>query len=424
MKSLRKINRRAFLRAAGTTAAAGFIPGNIFGMPEISSVQRNRKHADAMPVPENRIAEIMETKVICKEPGKFLQSSYMIDENGHPKAGEKVMEPNRYLGWPSIVRTKNNELLVVYSGDRDAHVCPWGKTQLIRSSDNGKTWTKPITITSTQLDDRDAGIIQTMKGTLLVSWFTSLAYANPAWKDAYNKYGRVAEKIPEDVKKHWLGNWVRRSEDNGNTWLEPSRTVATAPHGPIQLRDGRLLYIGTGKLNDKDVLVAEQSEDDGRTWKVMTTFRTESGSVAGIYEPHVAELKNGTLIALFRNEPKDREKCFMLQSESFDGGKTWTVLHETPIWGYPPHLLVLRNGWLLVVYGHRREKYSERACISRDGGKTWDIGNEIILSTGPNGDLGYPASVQLSDDSILTVYYQQDVPGKPTSIMTTHWRLK
>ncbi len=88
------------------------------------------------------------------------------------------------------------ELIIVYSGDRDSHVCPWGgKTQLIRSRDNGKTWSKPETINNTPLDDRDAGIIQTQKGgTLLISWFTSLTYASPAWKWTYQKYARVAEK--------------------------------------------------------------------------------------------------------------------------------------------------------------------------------------------------------------------------------------
>ena len=34
-----------------------------------------------------------------------------------------------------------------------------------------------------------------------------------------------------------------------------------------------------------------------------------------------------------------------------------------------------------------------------------------------------PASAQLEDGSILTVYYQIDKPGEPTCLMGTHWRL-
>lgn len=113
----------------------------------------------------------------------------------------------------------------------------------------------------------------------------------------------------------------------------------------------------------------------------------------------------------------------MRQAESVDGGVTWTTTHKTPIWGYPPHLQLLDNGWLLVVYGVRHKPYGARACISRDGGKTWDIEHEITLSPAMNGDLGYPASVQLDDGSILTLYYQMDKPGEKTCLMSTHWRL-
>lgn len=137
----------------------------------------------------------------------------------------------------------------------------------------------------------------------------------------------------------------------------------------------------------------------------------------------MVELKSGKIIAMFRNEPKDQARCFLLQSDSYDGGKTWTPMRLTNIWGYPPHLLELKNGWVLVVYGHRREPFSEKACISRDEGKTWDIENEIILSEAFNGDLGYPASIQFDDGSILTVYYQQEKEGEPTSLFTTHWKI-
>ncbi|MCK4991761.1 MAG: exo-alpha-sialidase, partial [Bacteroidales bacterium] len=96
-------------------------------------------------------AEIISTKVICKQAGK-------------------------YIGWPSITQTRSGELLVVFSGMRDAHVCPFGITQIIRSDDSGKSWTDPVTINNTPLDDRDAGILETRNGTLLVNWFTSLAF--------------------------------------------------------------------------------------------------------------------------------------------------------------------------------------------------------------------------------------------------------
>jgi len=361
---------------------------------------------------EQKIAVIITTKVICKEPG-------------------------RYIGWPTIAKTREGELLIVFSGDRDEHVCPWGKTQMVRSRDGGKTWTTPVIINNTPLDDRDAGIIETTKGTLLVSWFTSLAFDTPGagWvtQNIRDEWKRHSEKLNSKIRKQWLGQWIRRSVDAGKTWEEPIRTIVFTPHGPIQLKDGRLLNFGLDNRstkNEKEVAAAEVSSDDGKTWHVIGTVpfpdHIPEIKYASLFydEPHVVETNSGKLVAMFRVETREKEHCFLYQAESSDGGRTWTKAHKTPIWGYPPHLIRLKNGWLLVVYGRRIPPFGERACISRDGGGTWDVKNEIVLSNAPNDDLGYPCSVQLDDDSILTVYYQIDKPGEKPCLMGTHWRLR
>ncbi|NOY76549.1 MAG: exo-alpha-sialidase, partial [Calditrichaeota bacterium] len=171
-------------------------------------------------------AEILETKVLCHEPG-------------------------RYIGWPTIMQTRSGELVAVFSGNRDDHVCPFGITQMVRSTDKGKTWSAPVTINNTPLDDRDAGILQTRAGTWVVSWFTSLAFDKPSFYKKFPSWKRHAEKLGPETRKRWLGSWIRRSADSGKTWGDPVRVEVSAPHGPIQLRDGRLLYIGSATFNGK-----------------------------------------------------------------------------------------------------------------------------------------------------------------------------
>lgn len=423
------LNRRGFLSITGMVATAGIIPVPAWAKEDTKETLYDGNTASGakdFQLPENNIADILETKIICVEPGRFLGqgTEYTLNTNGHVVVKKRVTEPNRYLGWPTIERTKDGKLFVAFSGDRDAHVCPYGKTQIITSDNDGQTWSDPKTITSTPLDDRDAGLIQTKKGTLLVSWFTSLAFERPGFEAAYNRYFRVGEKISDETKAEWLGNWVRRSEDMGQTWLDPVRTRGTAPHGPISLKNGELLYIGTARKGNTSAIIAEKSTDDGKSWKVIGEIPRPKGFVSSLVEPHVLELKSGKLIAMIRNEPKDVSQCFLLQSESFDGGKTWSVMQNTGIWGYPPHLIQLSNGWLLVVYGHRREPFGERACISKDDGKTWEIQDEIILANAASRDLGYPSSVQLADGSILSVYYQAPEFGEPACLMSTHWKLR
>lgn len=353
--------------------------------------------------------------------GTFTPFHPLSPNEPGPSSGVICKQVGRYIGWPTITRTSRGECLVVFSGDRDAHVCPWGKTQMVRSGDNGQTWSEPITINSTPLDDRDAGIIETAKGSLLVSWFTSVYFEKSGiMRDSWRQH---AAKIAPETRKEWLGAWVRRSEDNGKTWGAPSRTKACAPHGPIQLKDGRLLFVGTGGGSGPSTrVVIEESNDDGITWKQIAEIPSSPSFYAS--EPHVVECASGKLVAMFRNEFPDMSQRFLGQSESEDGGRTWSAIHRTKLWGFPPHLTRLSDGRLLLVYGYRREPFGQRACLSSDEGRTWDLKNEIVLvDNAPDGDLGYPASVQLADGTILTVYYQKDQISEKTCLMATHWRL-
>ncbi len=150
----RKYNRRNFLKISGLTTMGSLLTHRL---------PTNNKHIYSVlnqgtipaDTPQNRIAEIVETKLVSKESGKYLIIGQSIDENGHPKATQPFIEPNRCLGWPSITKTDKGELLIVYSGDRDSHVCPWGKTRLIRSTNNGKTWSEPETVINSPLDDQE-----------------------------------------------------------------------------------------------------------------------------------------------------------------------------------------------------------------------------------------------------------------------------
>ena len=90
-------------------------------------------------------------------------------------------QPGNYLGWPSIARKADGEILVVFSGDREAHACPYGKIQMTRSRDDGEGWSE--TICNTVLDDRDPGITVLGSGTwsLAGSTWTSASPQPRRW---------------------------------------------------------------------------------------------------------------------------------------------------------------------------------------------------------------------------------------------------
>lgn len=87
------------------------------------------------------------------------------------------------------------------------------------------------------------------------------------------------------------------------------------------------------------------------------------------------------------------------------------------------HLVQLSNGRILSVYGHRRKPYGIRACVSRDDGDSWDYDDEIIIRDDlVSGAIGYPVSMVLDDDTLVTVYWDEDANDE-TSIVASTYRI-
>ena len=59
--------------------------------------------------------------------------------------------------------------------------------------------------------------------------------------------------------------------------------------------------------------------------------------------------------------------------------------------------------------------------ISKDDGKTWP--EEYIIKGADYADIGSPCSVELSDGSILTVYYQHAEGESYPSLLWSRWEL-
>lgn len=340
-------------------------------------------------------------------------------------------QPEYYHGWPTIARRSNGELWLVWSGGREAHVCPFGQVVAMTSRDGGATWTWPRVLLDCAIDDRDAGVLETAKGSLLVSTFNSLAYV-PVLEQAEKSGKWPAEKLarwqaahrrlsPEAQQKE-LGQWMLRSTDGGVTWSPRYGCTVNSPHGPIQLRDGRQFYAGKELwTGDKRVGVCV-SDDDGQNWRWLAEIPTRKGDVAKDYhELHAVECANGTLLVHIRNHNK-ANASETLQTESTDGGKTWSEPHSIGVWGLPSHLLRLRDGRLVMSYGHRRAPLGNQARVSADHGMTWSE-PMLISADGTSGDLGYPSTVQLDDGSLLTVWYEKLKDRTQAVLRQARWTL-
>ena len=342
-------------------------------------------------------------------------------------------DAQHYHGWPTMTRLPAGQLLLVCSGGREAHVCPFGRVDMFVSNDDGKSWSWPRTLLDSNVDDRDAGILRTANGTLLVTTFTSLAY-EPILKAAETDGTWDAEKLRRWRAAHRrmnpgrhgsdLGQWMIRSTDGGRTWSPRYPSIVNSPHGPIQLGDGRLLYAGKELWTGQRRTGVCESRDDGLTWQWLAEIPARPGdTVEQYHELHAVECTSGRQVVHVRNhnEANARET---LQSESADGGHTWSVPHPIGVWGLPSHLLRLRDakGSLLMTYGHRRAPLGNQARLSDDEGRTWSE-PMLISADGTSTDLGYPSTVELEDHTLLTVWYEA-MKGNPMAVLRqARWRI-
>jgi sialidase-1 len=345
--------------------------------------------------------------------------------------------PQLYCGWPTLTRRSSGQLLVVWSGGREQHVCPFGRVDMMRSDDDGQTWTWPRTLLDGAIDDRDAGVLETAQGSLLVTTFTSLAYetyeldkaiANEssktdAWpKEKLRRWLAVHHRLSSEQRQAELGQWMIRSTDGGNTWSRRYSSIVNSPHGPTQLSDGRLLYAGV-TLWDKERKVGVcQSKDDGQSWQWLAEIPTRPGDQSENYhELHAVEAADGQLIVQIRNHNSNSNRE-TLQCESTDGGQSWSVPRSIGVWGLPSFLLRLRDGRLLMSYGHRRKPFGNMARISADQGASW--GEPLAISEdGIGGDLGYPSTVELGDGSLLTVWYEKMKGSSQAVLRQAQWSI-
>ncbi|MBE5786589.1 MAG: exo-alpha-sialidase [Clostridiales bacterium] len=348
-----------------------------------------------------------------------------------------------YFGWPSVIRLPDGRLAAVASGFRMGHVCPFGKAVICYSSDEGQTWTLPAPVIDTPLDDRDAGIVCFGdRGVMLTSFTLGSAFYKRVYPNR-NENKRTAlihaylDALEETgMEQEYLGSTYRLSLDGGTTFGPLQFAPVSTPHGPIRLLDGTLLYVGrryspVDLYTDMEnpILQVWHMDEQGYFEKLsdIENIRDEHGWYL-VAEPHGVQLPDGKILVHIRVQREGPNGKFTLyQCESTDGGRHFNAPHQIlpDVGGAPGHLLLHSSGRLIGSYGYRESPFGVRLMFSDDGGESWDY-DYVLEKDGQGKDLGYPATVELLDGGLLTVYYQSTYSedgSAVSSIMQRKWRL-
>ena len=334
-----------------------------------------------------------------------------------------------WVGVPDILQLKNGDLLVSLRAASE-HLSNDGKICTVRSSDSGKTWKNfQVVVSDEAVDHRDASVVQLESGKLIMHWFPDLSYD---------------KKSGERVRGGGLFNYnsqsgnrvhVIQSNDNGFTWdreseiiLDPAPLNCLHSVEPcIELPSKRILMPVYGEIgqsgNKKYSTAIFKSDDEGDSWQYLSTVGTDDDLNGeghfSIGEISIRMTDSHKIVAIMRTEllPGEEspvEGLHMWQSSSDDLGETWSRPKrlDNMLSRIQPNIIKLRDGRLLTGYGYRGidegqwgdQPYGIRFHVSSDEGETW--GPQIILRDDfPNTCEGYPASVELEDNKIFTVYW-------------------
>jgi predicted neuraminidase len=199
-----------------------------------------------------------------------------------------------------------------------------------RSSDNGKTWTKPTVLPASMVGPVRAKPIRLKDGSIL---------AGTSW-ESY---------------KTWTP-FVDRSTDDGETWLRSNAFgVKTEPHGgqiqPTlwQADDGSIVTLMRSRrpLN----VCRSVSTDGGKTFSLAEPT-TLSNPNAGI---DAVKTREGDVFLIYNPAPIGRTPISLARST--DDGKSWTKVKdlETEFGEYSyPAMIQSSDGMLRMTYTWRR----------------------------------------------------------------------
>jgi hypothetical protein len=333
--------------------------------------------------------------------------------------------------FPGLTRAANGDLLVSFCTQFDCQ--PGGEAFLIRSMDEGRTWDTPISLVRSKKQD---GCINLSVG------LTTL-------RDGTVLYPCCDTKITRKWDQHEADLIVVRSHDHGATWSDPT-PIHTAVIEPfaygkiIELRNGELLCPIWGKRQSDEPwrtgLV--RSKDSGKTWGSHVTIGYDpnptlptphASSVtshsspltphepmhcAGFNEATLVELPDERILAVLRQQGVGPNIRQMFQSQSLDGGLTWSEPQPVALWGTSPSLHLTASGLLLLGYRNHignpqgLEAAGVGISLSEDFGATW---TEHRLLEDPQGyryqhefEAGYPAFFDLDGHRTLVVFYSFD----------------
>lgn len=270
---------------------------------------------------------------------------------------------------PALCVSKKGTLIAVYCKSE------YKPYLITRSTDAGKTWSKPMLFPHTVKTMVYPGSLSTLADGRLVH----------AWNVWYTE-----ESGP---RSRYVAYSI--SSDDGVTWSEPKNLAK-----PKNVKLGSVIRHPLVELSPTAWLIPLMDRTIVYNPETGAETPFADGQLHGL-TPIVRTAK-GTLVS-------------GKGLRSTDGGKTWEAVKPFPdvsSQGWRHEMIALKNGYLLasqiVGPGIGGEKIN--FIISRDDGKTWDLERPVEFYNPARaiGGRACPRTVEINGDTLGTIFYDTD----------------
>jgi alpha-L-fucosidase len=284
----------------------------------------------------------------------------------------------------STIAEVNGNLLVAYFGgtyERHSDVSIYLQRQ------DGGGWTYPERIADGIVND-----------TLRYPTWNPVLFYKDRILSLYYKMGPSPDE--------WWG-MVIKSYDEGKTWTKPQALpdgfLGPIKNKPIETGLTTLLFPSSVEYpNGVWKAHIERSDNGGKSWKRIEIPSPDS---VKIIQPSLLEFPNGRILALLRSN-QDR----VMQSWSYDDGKTWTAVSPTTV----PN----PNSGLDAVASKSGHYFLVNNAM--ESGNSWEMGRNKLYVYASNdgynwsqilkledeevGEFSYPAIIEAADGTIHITY--------------------
>lgn len=359
------------------------IEGN-FVDAEIISIETENE----LFLPDNPSPSGFRTILLCRKviyaPGDLGSKNYRIPAIITAKDGSLVIASDK---------RKNNEIDLPHDID----------ILINRSTDNGRTWSNPLTIAEGKGYNQgfgDAALVHTNEEGGLLCIFVG------------------GSGLFQSTPKNPNRTYICKSSDNGISWTSP-RDITDQLFGSncsdeirknwygsfcasgngLLTKSGRIMFVSAVRETSGNQLsnFVFYSDDDGENWQISKR------AMLGGDEAKVVELNDGKILMSIRRQSKGA-RYYTISS---DGGINWSEISEWPeliepncngdiIRYYSDKDGNIKNCLLHTIPNHPTHRKNVSVFASYDEGKTWPIKKTLCpgesayssITVFPNGTIG------------------------------------